>query len=259
MSSSRGRPGEGSTRAGGRWTSLALNAVLSLLYLLVAPLTEVPHRDYAVLVGSYFTSFLLADSTTTNALGIDVGRVRRRLRAGVPLRHILLAKNLTLLLVVGVPTLATTTVVTLNSEPIERLALTLPAVLVTVLVWLGLGNLASVLLPVTALPLRQRWQQRRNLPSTGRWSAVVALPYVLCFVVDPLAELPTLAFRGPAAGTGTAITVPAAVLLGCGVLGYAGLTAAALRSARRRGLRFHDVSEGTRHTRVAPSSLVLAA
>jgi hypothetical protein len=213
----------------GWWTGLGVNLVLSLLYLLVAPLTQVAHRDWAILVGSYFATFLLADSTTTNALGVDAGRVSRQLDAGTPLRRILLAKNLTLMLVVGLPTLAATGLITLQSEPLARLALTMPAVLGPVLVWLGLGNLASVLLPVSALPLRQRWQQRRDLRSTGRWLSVVALPYALCLVVDPLTQLPTLVFR--VVGTAGSVAVPAAVLLACGLLTYAALTAAALGAA----------------------------
>jgi hypothetical protein len=243
----------------GWWSGLGINLVLSLLYLLVAPLTAVPHRDWAILVGSYFAAFLLADSTTTNALGADAGRVSRQLGDGTPLRRILLGKNLTLLLVVGLPTLAATAVITLHSEPVERLALTVPAVLGPVLVWLGLGNLASVLLPARALPLRQRWQQRRDLRSTGRWLAVVALPYALCWVVDPLTEMPTFAFRALGAGPDTSLAVPATVLLACGLLTYGGLTSAALGVARCRELRFHDLPGGTGHMLVESSPLALAA
>jgi len=92
--------------------------------------------------------------------------------------------------------------------------------------------------------LRERWQQRRNLRSTGRWLGVIALPYVLSFVVDPLTQLPTLAFRVLRAHPGTSLTLPAAVLIACGLLTYAGLTTAALGVTRRRTLRFHDLPQG---------------
>jgi hypothetical protein len=261
ITTSGSRRTERSARAGlswGWWSGLGLNLVLSLLYLWVAPLTAVPHRDWAILVGSYFAAFLLADSTTTNALGADAERVSRKLGAGTPLRRILLGKNATLLLVVGLPTLAATALITLQSEPFDRLALTVPAVLAPVLVWLGLGNLVSVLLPVSALPLRQRWQQRRNLRSTGRWLGVIALPYVLCFVVDPLTELPTLAFRVLGAQPGTSLALPAAVLLACGLCTYAGFTAAALGVTRCRALRFHDLPEHTRLRLLTSSTGALA-
>ena len=35
-------------------TGVAVNLVLSLLWLIVAPLSGQPHRDWAILVGSYF-------------------------------------------------------------------------------------------------------------------------------------------------------------------------------------------------------------
>jgi hypothetical protein len=241
---------------------LGVNLVLSLLYLLVAPLTEVPHRDWAILVGSYFAAFLLADCTTTNALGADAGRVRRQLSSGTPLGRILLAKNLTLMVAVGLPILMMTAVITVDQESGYRLALTLPAVLGPVLAWLGLGNLVSVLLPVSAVSLRRRWQQRHDLGSTARWLLTSALPYALCFVVDPLTQLPTLAFRALHLRVGTGLAVPAAVLLGCGLLTYGALTAVALSLTRHRDLRFHDlpdppVAEGVRMN--AEPALALAA
>lgn len=225
------------------WGGLGLNLVLSLLYLLVAPLTAVPHRDWAILVGNYFAAFLLADGVTTNALGADAGRVRRQLSGGTPLGCILFTKNVTLMAAVGLPILAVTAVITVDQEPGDRLALTLPAVLGPVLAWLGVGNLVSVLLPVSAVPLRRRWQHRHDLGSTARWLLTAALPYALCFVVDPLTRLPTLAFRALHLSAGTSLAVPAAVLLGCGLLTYGALTAAALGLTRHRDLRFHDLTD----------------
>ena len=219
-------------RRPGAWcTGLVLNLVLSLLYLHVEPLSAVPHRDWAVLVGSYFAAFLLADSATTNALGTDAGRVTRRLRAGTSLRRILLTKNLVLMLVVALPVLTTTALITVEHEAASRLVLTIPAVLGTVLAWLGLGNVVSVLVPVSPVPLGIRWRQRRDLVATGRWLAVGALPYALCAVIDPLTQVPTLVFRLFRFGADTSIAVPAVVLLATGLATYGGLTAAALRLA----------------------------
>jgi len=174
-------------------------------------------------------------------------------------RGILLAKNLTLLMVVGLPTLIATAMITLQSEPVERLALTVSAVLGPILVWLGLGNLASVLLPVSSLPLRQRWRQRRNLRSTGRWLGVLALPYALYLVADPLTQLPTLAFHVLGVRWGGSLAVPVAVLLACGLLTYACLTGVALAAARRRTIRFHDLPEDSGPELIPSSPLVLAA
>jgi hypothetical protein len=258
----RGRswpPFRGSRRSGGWLGGLGLNLVLSLLYLLVAPLTEVPHGDWAILVGSYFAGFILADSCTTNALGADAGRVTRQLCGGTSLGRILIAKNLTLVLVAGLPILSATAVITLQSEPGYRLALTIPAVLGLILTWLGLGNLISVLLPVSAVPLRQRWLQRSDLVSTGRWLLVVALPYALCFAMDPLTNIGTSVFHTLSAAPAASPAGLAAVVLASGLTSYGCLTMAALSVTRRRGLRFHDLVAPANAGSAPITAMVLAA
>lgn len=84
-----------------RFTGLILNATLALAYLTVSPITTEPHRDLAILVGSYFAAFVLADVTTTNALGADAQRVRAQLAGGTPLHRVLARNNLMLFLVAG--------------------------------------------------------------------------------------------------------------------------------------------------------------
>lgn len=120
------------------WLSgVAFNLGLSLAYLVIVPLTGRPHRDWAILVGTYFAVFILADVTTTNVLGADHLRVRRSLDRRTSLARILLIKNITLMLLVGVPTLIATAAITVHSESAYRLDLTLPGVLYPVLTWLG--------------------------------------------------------------------------------------------------------------------------
>ena len=171
---------------------VAFNLVLSLLYLLVAPLSGQPHRDWAILVGSYFAVWILADVTTTNVLGADALRVRIGLLRDVALGRILLVKNLTLLLVVGLPTLVATAAITVTTEADYRLSVTLPGVLFPIFTWLGVGNVVSVLLPVATRPWRERWRQRRQLRPTARWLVCLGLPYALLGAVDPVSRLPRL-------------------------------------------------------------------
>ena len=75
-----------------------------------------------ILIGTYFSSWVLADVTTTNLLGADHYRVLKGLSDGVPLWRILLIKNLALLVIVGLPTLAAAMALTLWLETPERLA-----------------------------------------------------------------------------------------------------------------------------------------
>lgn len=180
------------------WTWLsgvAVNLVLSLVWLVAVPLTGRPHRDWAIVVGTYFAVFILADVTTTNVLGADARRVRASFGQGLSLARILLVKNLTLLLIVGLPTLIVTAIITVNSEDGYRLVLTLPGVALPILIWLGVGNLASVLLPVAVRPLRQRWHQRRRKLPTARWLLHLALPYALLNAVLPVSRIPGIVLR----------------------------------------------------------------
>lgn len=218
-------------------TGVAANLVLSLLWLAYDPLTGHPYSDWAIVVGSYFAVFILADVTTTNVLGADTRRVRLGLARGLSLRRILLVKNLTLMVVVGVPTLLATSVITIWSEADYRLLLTLPGVLFPILVWLGVGNLVSVALPVSHRSLRQRWAERRQFRSNARWVTAVGLPYALYGLVSPLGGLPRMIARTllPAGlvSRGSVVCLLGLALYGLGTWG-------ALALGRRRSIPFDD-------------------
>jgi hypothetical protein len=215
---------------------VAVNLVLSLVWLVAIPLTGRPHRDWAIVVGTYFAVWILADVTTTNVLGADARQVRLSLRHSMPIWRILLVKNLTLLLIVGLPTLIVTAIITVNSENNYRLILTLPGVAFPILTWVGVGNLISVLLPVAVVPLRQRWQNRRQLRSTGRWLAHLVLPYALLYAVTPIGKLPGIILRlGAFPPHSTAARGGVLCLVGLAL--WAAGTALALAVARVRPIR----------------------
>lgn len=217
---------------------VAFNLVLSLLWLVVWPLSGQPHRDWAILVGSYFAVWILADVTTTNVLGADAARVGTGLAQHVPLRRILLVKNLTLLLIVGLPTLFATAVITITHEADYRLTLTLPGVLLPILTWLGVGNLISVLLPVAARPWRERWEQRHELRSTTRWLVALGLPYGLLGAAGPVAALPRLILQH-ARFLPPTFAVRGAILGVLGLAMWAAGTGLALLAHQVRPVRIH--------------------
>ncbi|MBV9515102.1 MAG: hypothetical protein JO280_13850 [Mycobacteriaceae bacterium] len=217
------------------------NLFLAAGWLLVQPLTPHGHRhDWVILVGTYFSSFILADVTTTNLLGADHLRVQAAMSAGVPLWRVMLIKNLALIILVGLPTLAAAMVLTLWHETPARLAVTIPNVAVPIVSWLGVGNLISALHPVAAEPLVRRWRQRHDRRSTGSWLVALALPYLLFYVADPMDGAPHhLLWRqlprmiGPVLGRDTKSVVHLGVAV---VVWVAGLVAAHLW-VRWRGLR----------------------
>lgn len=163
------------------------NLTFAAAWLLVQPLTPGRHHhDWAVLVGTYFSSWVLADVTTTNLLGADHYRVLEALSDGVPFWRVLLIKNLALLAIVGLPTLAAAMALTLWFQAPASLAITIPTVAVPIVSWLGVGNLVSVLHPVSVEPLLRRWRQRGNRRRTAGWVLALTLPYALYYVADPM-------------------------------------------------------------------------
>ncbi|WP_405164788.1 hypothetical protein OG203_06670 [Nocardia sp. NBC_01499] len=163
------------------------NVVLSLLYLLIAPLAgSTTHRHgLVVLVGTYFATFILADVTTTNVLGLDAERVRSSMAGGMSLRRILLTKNLALLVIVGLPTLILTAIFTVADQSWKALGVTLPDMVLPILAWLGVGNCLSVLLAVETRTLVRRWRERFSW-RTVLWIFHLTLPYGLYYLVAPI-------------------------------------------------------------------------
>jgi hypothetical protein len=184
------------------WLSgVAVNLLVSLVWLFVQPVRADGHRDWVVLIGTYFSSFILADVTTTNVLGVDNVRVQKSLHDGTPLWRVLLTKNLALLVIVGLPTLAFAVALTVWIETPGRLSVTVPDVAVPILSWLGVGNLISVVLGVGYEPLIRRWRQRREVRRTILWLIHLVLPYALFYLADPVYGIPQVLFwrRLPAA------------------------------------------------------------
>ncbi|ORA15496.1 hypothetical protein [Mycobacterium arosiense] len=217
------------------------NVVFAAGWLLVQPLTPVGrHPDWVILVGTYFSSWVLADVTTTNCLGADHHRIVRGLAARVPFWRILLIKNLALLAIVGLPTLAAAVALTLWRESPARLGITIPTVAVPIVSWLGVGNLISVLYPVRVEPLLRRWRQRGDLRRTRSWVLALTLPYALYYVADPMdgvehrvlwQQLPALIW--PVFGRDTKSFVHLGVAMSVWLAG----SVAAVYWVRRRGLQ----------------------
>jgi hypothetical protein len=193
-----------------------------------------------ILVGTYFSSWVLADVTTTNLLGADHYRVQQALSDGVPFWRLLLIKNMALLAIVGLPTFAAAMALTLRLESPAHLVVTIPTVAVPIVSWLGVGNLISVLHPVGAEPLIRRWRQRGDRRRTGGWVLALTLPYALYYVADPMngvehrllwTQVPALIW--PVFGRDTKSFVHLAIATGVWIAG----TVAAVLWVRKRGVQ----------------------
>ena len=224
-------------------TGVAANLVLAAGWLVIQPLTLPPgrHYDWVVMVITYFSSFILADVTTTNLLGADHHRVLQGLADGVPFWRMLLIKNLALLAIVGLPTLAAAAALTLWLEAPARLAIIVPTVAVPIVSWLGVGSLISVLHPVSVQSLFRRWRRRHDGWRTAGWLFALALPYGLYYVADPMggvehrvlwSDVPKLIW--PIFGRDTKSFVHLGTAVGVWLAG----AGAAVLWVAKRGLRF---------------------
>lgn len=154
----RGRPG---------WLAgIGFNFVLACTYLAYYRSTShFPDRGLSY-IGASIAAWLLADTLTTNQFGAQGEAVATALDGKVGIGRLLLVKNLglaTLLLMITLPVTVAAT------AWVGRWGQLHDAVLVdlhVVLVWLGLGNIVSVLLPYRPIPFHKRWQLR-HIPGSG--------------------------------------------------------------------------------------------
>jgi hypothetical protein len=129
---------------------------------------------------------------------------------------------------------------TLRLETPARLGITIPDVAVPIVSWLGVGNVISVLHPVSAEPLIRRWRQRRDWRRIVGWLVALALPYAVYYVADPMGgvehrilwtQLP--AAIGPVLGRDTKSFVHLGIALVVWMMG----TVLAQEWVRKRGLQ----------------------
>lgn len=182
-----------------RWTftwpmlwiqSVAINLALAAFYLLFKQPDLGGHYNSLMLYCVYFSTFILADVTTTNIFGLDVPRTTEALNEGQSFVRILLRKNAVQCVVIVLPMLVITAAWTEYLYHDSEMMRTIPGVLYPMVLFMALGNLISVLYPVAQAPFS--WHVR----SWKKWRCQVpllisyAIPYVF-FAVWVYTDLPT--------------------------------------------------------------------
>lgn len=156
---------------------VGINLVLAFLYLLIWPLSQNAKYDTVLLFCVYFGTFIMADITTTNIFGPDLKRTYAKLAAGESFARILLRKNAVQALVVMLPmvliTWAWTEYLYMDAEMLR----TIPGVLYPMLLFLGIGNVISVLFVVPSAGLGWRLKNWRQ----WRWHLPELVSYAIPF------------------------------------------------------------------------------
>lgn len=230
-----------------RWTftwpmgwlqGVMFNAVLAAAYLVIWPLTGNDHSDVVLLFTTYFATFIMADVTTTNIFGHDLAHTARALRGGRSLESLLLMKNTVQLLLIIIPfTLVTAGLSWYHRGPTD-LVLAIPGILYPMLLWLGIGNLISIIYP--AIPAPMKWRSTHIVAGQWRMQAPMlisyAIPYVLYFITTYVDIPGTLNHVFAAFFRLPRPEEAGALLLGASMIIYVCLTTAALWWACHKGL-----------------------
>jgi hypothetical protein len=120
----------------------------------------------------YALSGVIGSVVCTNALSFDAGRVRAALSGGTRLWHVLVAKNIVMLILVGAAGFVLSVVLSWRAGDSTELLKACGQVLTMILLWLGVANVMSVSLPLRAEPILQRRYD-------GTWK-----PFMLSFAIS---------------------------------------------------------------------------
>lgn len=226
-----------------RWTvggrkgwllGMAINLVVAVV--VTRSTSYDPHKTGEVanaILGISVVLYVLAGTVNTNQLGADGERVVTALEGGDSARRLLLSKNLVLaVLLVPVAILVSVAFDILvhrfrlfSHTPIWDVG--------AVLLWLGIGNAVSVLLPFRPISLRARMKARRTWK---RWVIRQAVPYAIYWLSLPLLFLlPMVALLYfTAFGPVRSVWYPVGYLTNAAVVWVLGLWFAAFYDRRHR-------------------------
>lgn len=104
----------------------------------------------------YALSGVIGGVVCTNALSWDASRVRAELTGGSRLWHLLMSKNATMFLLVGAAGVVLSVLLAWLAGDFATLVKALGELVTMMLLWLGVGNVLSVLSPLRVEPLKER-------------------------------------------------------------------------------------------------------
>lgn len=128
---------------------LAIGLGLGLAYLAFLRLFQWESKaELLPYLAIYALSGVIGGVVCTNALSWDAGRVRAELVGGRRLWHVLLGKNITMFLLVGAVGVLLSVVLAWRASDSAALLMALGELVTMMLIWLGIGNVLSVISPL---------------------------------------------------------------------------------------------------------------
>jgi hypothetical protein len=139
--------------------SLAITLAMGLLYLGWIRLFEWDtDRKWLPYLGLWAIGVVMGGSVCVNAMSFDAMRVRAALDGGARLWHLLVIKNLALLVIVAPIGFVICALLAWRAGDIYAFYKACALMVCMILLWLGVGNVLSVALPSRDEPIKQRKQ-----------------------------------------------------------------------------------------------------
>jgi len=139
--------------------SLAITLALGLLYLGWIRFAEWDtDRQYLPYLGLWVIGVVMGGGVCINAMSFDAMRVRAALDNGERLWHLLVIKNLALLCIVAPIGFILCALLAWRAGDIFAFYKACALMVCMILLWLGVGNVLSIVLPSRDEPIRQRKQ-----------------------------------------------------------------------------------------------------
>jgi len=161
--------------------SLAVTLALGLLYLGFIRLFEWDRdQKWLPYLGLFVISVVMGGAVCINAMSFDAMRVRAALDSGARLWHLLVIKNLALLCLVAPIGFLLSLLLAWRAGAWSALFNACALTISFVLLWLGVGNVLSIALPIRDEPIRKRKQSG----SLKQFLIAFAVAYAIGYLVN---------------------------------------------------------------------------
>ncbi|MHC1559022.1 hypothetical protein ACR9E3_08695 [Actinomycetospora sp. C-140] len=161
--------------------SLAVSLALGLLYLGVIRLFQWDRMQHWLpYLGLWAISVVMGGAVVLNAMSFDAMRVRAALDSGARLWHLLVTKNLAIACIVAPIGFLLSGLLAWRAGNLDAFFKACALMISFILLWLGVGNVLSILFPIRDEPI---WHRRKD-GTLKQFAVVFAVSYVIGYLVN---------------------------------------------------------------------------
>jgi hypothetical protein len=184
-----------------------------------------------------------------NAMSFDAMRVRAALESGARLWHLLVIKNLALVCLVAPVGFLLSGLLAWRAGNLAAFAKACALMISFIVLWLGVGNVLSVVAPIRDEPVLRR----RRDGTLRQFAVVFAVSYLIGYLVNIMLIWRVFAAQEWASRLGSAVLPAIYVILSSAAM-WVLLTIVAVALSQQPGIRRRLTRELAGHTPAAPAS-----